>query len=71
MPCSCLFQCCLLLLLGLELGGLIAFAVVTETVYAWPGMGKLLIDSIDNLDRPIVVGYLMITVFIFIKHNRV
>ena len=57
--------------LGLELGGLIAFAVVTETVYAWPGMGKLLIDSIDNLDRPIVVGYLMITVFIFIVINLV
>jgi len=57
--------------LGLELGGLIAFAVVTETVYAWPGMGKLLIDSIDNLDRPIVVGYLMITVFVFIVINLV
>ena len=51
--------------LGLELGGLIAFAVVTETVFAWPGMGKLLIDLIDNLDRPIVVGYLMLTVCIF------
>jgi peptide/nickel transport system permease protein len=38
--------------LGLELGGLIAFSVVTETVFAWPGMGKLLIDSIQRLDRP-------------------
>jgi peptide/nickel transport system permease protein len=57
--------------LGLELGGLIAFAVVTETIFAWPGMGKLLIDSIDNLDRPVVVGYLMITVFMFIIINLV
>ena len=52
--------------LGLELGGVIAFAVVTETVFAWPGMGKLLIDSIQLLDRPVVVAYLMITVLMFI-----
>ena len=46
--------------LGLELGNVIAFAVVTETVFAWPGMGKLLIDSIVNLDRPVVVAYLLL-----------
>ena len=45
--------------LGLEFGGLVAFSVVTETVFAWPGMGKLLIDSIGLLDRPIIVAYLM------------
>ncbi len=55
--------------LGLELGGVIAFAVVTETVFAWPGMGKLLIDSIQLLDRPVVVAYLMITVLMFIVIN--
>ena len=55
--------------LGLEFGGLIAFAVVTETIFAWPGMGKLLIDSIDNLDRPVVVAYLMIIVSLFIVIN--
>ena len=42
--------------LGLEFGGLVAFSVVTETVFAWPGMGKLLIDSIGLLDRPIIVA---------------
>jgi peptide/nickel transport system permease protein len=57
--------------LGLELGGVIAFAVVTETVFAWPGMGKLLIDSIQLLDRPVVVAYLMITVLMFIVINLV
>ena len=57
--------------LGLELGGVIAFAVVTETVFAWPGMGKLLIDSIQLLDRPIVVAYLMITVLMFVVINLV
>ncbi len=55
--------------LGLELGGVIAFAVVTETVFAWPGMGKLLIDSIQLLDRPVIVAYLMITVLMFIVIN--
>ena len=55
--------------LGLELGGVIAFAVVTETVFAWPGMGKLLIDSIQLLDRPIIVAYLLITVLMFVVIN--
>jgi len=57
--------------LGLEFGGLIAFSVVTETVFAWPGMGKLIIDSIQNLDRPVVVAYLMIIVVIFVIINLV
>jgi peptide/nickel transport system permease protein len=57
--------------LGLEFGSLIAFSVVTETVFAWPGMGKLIIDSINLLDRPVVVAYLMIIVFMFIFINLV
>jgi peptide/nickel transport system permease protein len=55
--------------LGLEFGGLIAFSVVTETIFAWPGMGKLIIDSINQLDRPVVVAYLMVIVFIVILIN--
>lgn len=55
--------------LGLELGNVIAFAVVTETVFAWPGIGKLLIDSISNLDRPVIVAYLLLTVTMFILIN--
>ena len=57
--------------LGLETGNVIAFAVVTETVFAWPGIGKLLIDSIGLLDRPVVVAYLMLTVFLFVMINFV
>jgi len=57
--------------IGLELGNLIAFSVVTETVFAWPGMGKLIIDSIQMLDRPIIVAYLMIIVFMFVTINLV
>ena len=57
--------------IGLEFGNTIAFSVVTETVFAWPGMGKLLIDSIQLLDRPVVVAYLMMIVLIFITINLV
>jgi len=57
--------------LGLEFGSLIAFSVVTETVFAWPGMGRLIIQAIQLLDRPIVVAYLMITVFLFVVINLV
>ena len=56
---------------GLEIGQVIAFAVVTETIFAWPGMGKLIIDSINNLDRPVIVAYLLIIVIMFIVINLV
>jgi len=55
--------------IGLELGSVIAFAIVTESIFAWPGSGKLLIDSINQLDRPVIVAYLLVTVSIFIFIN--
>jgi peptide/nickel transport system permease protein len=57
--------------IGLQFGSLIAFAIVTESVFAWPGMGKLLIDSIGVLDRPVIVAYLLVIVTIFIVINLV
>jgi peptide/nickel transport system permease protein len=57
--------------LGLELGSQIAFSVVTETVFSWPGMGKLIIESIDKLDRPVIVAYLLVIVVTFIVINLV
>jgi len=57
--------------MGLEFGSLIGFSVVTETIFAWPGMGKLLIDAILQLDRPVVVAYLMIMVLFFVVINLV
>ncbi|MEO6958596.1 MAG: ABC transporter permease [Burkholderiaceae bacterium] len=56
---------------GLEYGQVFAFAVVTETVFSWPGMGKLLIDSIITLDRPVVVAYLMLAVVFLAVLNLV
>jgi peptide/nickel transport system permease protein len=55
--------------IGLELGSVIAFAIITESIFAWPGTGKLLIDSINLLDRPVIVAYLLVIVTIFIGIN--
>jgi len=57
--------------MGINFGGIIAFSVVTETIFGWPGMGKLLIDSINALDRPVVLGYLMFVVVIYLVINFV
>ena len=57
--------------IGMELGSVIAFAVITESIFAWPGMGKLIIDSINNLDRPVVAAYLLVITFMFIMINLV
>lgn len=56
---------------GLELGSTLAFAVVTETIFSWPGVGKLIIDSIKNLDRPVMMAYLMLTAGLFVTINLV
>lgn len=54
---------------GLMLGDLIAFATLTETIFAWPGIGKLLVDSIYRGDRPVIVVYLMFVAFLFVVVN--
>jgi peptide/nickel transport system permease protein len=61
----------LVTVLGLELGSTLAFAVVTESVFNWPGVGKLIIDSILQLDRPVMVSYLVMVVILFVGINLV
>ncbi len=56
---------------GLELGSTLAFAVVTETIFSWPGVGKLIIDSITSLDRPVMVAYLILVALLFVTINLV
>jgi len=56
---------------GMEFGTLIAYSTITETVFAWPGMGKLLIDSVYMLDRPVVVSYVMLVTLFFVIINLV
>ncbi|SDV48809.1 ABC transporter permease [Chitinasiproducens palmae] len=57
--------------IGLEFGSVIAFSVVTESIFGWPGMGKLIIDSINQLDRPLIVAYLIIVVAFFVTINLI
>ncbi|AKZ61616.1 ABC transporter permease [Herbaspirillum hiltneri N3] len=54
---------------ALQFGSIIAFSIVTESIFAWPGVGKLLIDSIRVLDRPVIVAFLSLIVAIFILIN--
>ena len=61
----------LVTLLGLEFGSTIAFAVVTETIFSWPGAGKLILDSINALDRPVIVAYMMVVVCLFVTINLI
>jgi peptide/nickel transport system permease protein len=55
--------------IGLQFSVLLAFAVVTESIFAWPGMGRLIIESINLLDRPVIVAYLLVVVVVFMVVN--
>ncbi|MBK1780006.1 ABC transporter permease [Advenella sp. WQ 585] len=59
----------LVTVLGLELGSTIAGAVVTESIFSWPGAGKLILDSINGLDRPVILAYLIVIVCVFVTIN--
>lgn len=61
----------LVTVIGMEFGRLAAFSVITESIFAWPGAGKLLIDSIVQLDRPVVVAYVMLVVSFLVLLNLV
>ncbi|WMS42764.1 ABC transporter permease [Acuticoccus sp. MNP-M23] len=54
---------------GLQLGSVIAFAIITETVFQWPGMGLMFIQAVQNVDIPIMAAYLMLVAFLFVIIN--
>ncbi len=54
---------------GLQLGSIIAFATITETVFQWPGMGLLFLQAVQNVDIPIMAAYLMLTALLFVTIN--
>lgn len=56
---------------GLQLGSIIAFAIITETVFQWPGMGILFLQAVQNVDIPIMAAYLLLTAFIFVVINLI
>jgi peptide/nickel transport system permease protein len=60
-----------LTIMGLQLGGLIAFAIITETVFQWPGMGLLFIQAVQFADIPVMAAYLCLIALIFVVINLV
>lgn len=56
---------------GLQLGSIIAFAIITETVFNWPGMGLLFLKAVQNVDIPIMAAYLMLIGFLFVTINLI
>ena len=56
---------------GLQLGSIVAFSIITETVFAWPGMGQLFLQSIQNADIPIMAAYLLFIGSLFVVINLV
>ncbi|USG63089.1 ABC transporter permease [Sneathiella marina] len=56
---------------GLQLGSLIAFAIITESVFQWPGMGLLFVQAIADVDIPIMAAYLVLIAFFFVVINMV
>jgi peptide/nickel transport system permease protein len=56
-------------IIGLQIGALIAFAIITETVFQWPGMGLLFITAVQQADVPVMAAYLMLVAFLFVTIN--
>jgi peptide/nickel transport system permease protein len=56
-------------MIGLQLGGIIAFAIITETVFQWPGMGLMFIQAVQHADIPVMAAYLMLVAFLFVLIN--
>ena len=55
--------------IGLQLGAVIAFAIITETVFQWPGMGLMFIQAVQNADIPVMAAYLLLVAFLFVLIN--
>ncbi len=58
-------------IIGLQLGSLIAFAIITESVFQWPGMGLMFVQAIADVDIPIMAAYLMLIAFFFVVINMI
>ncbi|MEO0791718.1 MAG: ABC transporter permease, partial [Pseudomonadota bacterium] len=56
---------------GLQLGSIIAFAIITESVFQWPGMGQLFLQAVDNVDIPVMATYLIMIAFLFVTINLI
>jgi peptide/nickel transport system permease protein len=57
--------------IGLQLGSIIAFAIITETVFQWPGMGLMFIQAVQHADIPVMAAYLLLVAFLFVLINLI
>jgi peptide/nickel transport system permease protein len=58
-------------IIGLQLGAIVAFAIITETVFQWPGMGLMFIQAVQHADVPVMAAYLLLVAFVFVLINFV
>ena len=58
-------------IIGINIGGLIAFSVITETVFQWPGTGLMFIQAVDFADVPIMAAYLCFVALVFVTVNLI
>jgi peptide/nickel transport system permease protein len=58
-------------IIGLQLGAIVAFAIITETVFQWPGMGLMFIQAVQHADIPVMAAYLLLVAFVFVLINFV
>jgi peptide/nickel transport system permease protein len=56
---------------GLQLGSIIAFAIITETVFQWPGMGLMFLQAVQTVDIPIMSAYLLLVASLFVLINLI
>ena len=56
---------------GLQLGSIIAFAIITETVFQWPGIGLMFLQAVQDVDVPIMAAYLLMIAFLFVFINLI
>jgi peptide/nickel transport system permease protein len=58
-------------IIGLQLGLIIAFAIITESVFQWPGLGLMFIQAVQNADIPVMAAYLLLVAFLFVLINLI
>jgi peptide/nickel transport system permease protein len=58
-------------MIGLQLGGIVAFAIITETVFQWPGMGLMFIQAVQHADIPVMAAYLLLVALLFVAINLI
>ncbi|MDO6732793.1 ABC transporter permease subunit, partial [Marinovum sp. 2_MG-2023] len=54
-----------------QIGTMVAYTILTETVFSWPGMGSMFLEAVNRVDTPLIVAYLIVVGFIFVITNTI